>query len=189
MRYAPFRPLETARLRLRKLETGDVPLYFARLGSSQRVTEHMLWVPHKDISESEASIRKALSRYETGKFYRWAITTREENAIIGIIDLLRFDEDRGTCSFAYMLGEDFWGRGYGTEAVKAVLAFAFSEMELEAVEADHFAENPASGAVMCKAGMTCQGVAPGAYEKNGVQHDAPQYRITREEWHRQNGQR
>ena len=188
MRYAPFHGLETARLRLRKLELGDVPLYYARLGSSLRVTEHMLWVPHKDMAESEASIRKALGRYETGKFYRWAITLAEGDGIIGIIDLLRFDEEAGSCSFAYMLGEEFWGRGYGTEAVKEVFRFAFEELEISEILADHFAENPASGAVMRKAGLTYTHTIPGLYEKNGIRHDAPQYRLTREEWKNHNGQ-
>lgn len=188
MNYAPFRPLVTERLCLRKLESRDAPLFFARLGSSEAVTKHMLWLPHRHISESEESIRRALERYSTGRFYRWAITRREEDAILGMIDLLRFDEEAGTCSFAYMLGEEFWGKGYGTEVLKAVLDFAFRDMELEAVAADHFAENPASGAVMRKAGMRYTHTIPGLYEKNGIRHDAPQYRITRQEWIIQNGQ-
>ena len=182
MRYPQFSPLETPRLRLRKLEMEDAPLFYTRLGGCRAVAAHMLWVPHESPEESQASIQRALSRYATGKFYRWAISRRENNAIIGIIDLLGFDEKAQTCSFAYMLGQEFWGRGYGTEALSAVLDFAFREMELEAVEADHFAENPASGAVMRKAGMRYTGTIPQRYEKDGILHDAPQYRITREEW-------
>lgn len=186
MKLIPFHPLTTPRLFLRRLAQNDAPLFYARLGSSETVTKYMLWNPHTSQAESEESIRRAIARYDSGCFYRWAITEKS-GGIIGIIDLLRFDEGAGTCSFAYMLGEDFWGRGYGTEAVKAVLNFAFREMELEAVEADHFAENPASGAVMRKAGMTYTHTIPALYEKNGTRHDAPQYRITREEWKMQNG--
>lgn len=182
MKYAPFRTLITPRLTLRKLSLSDAPLFYARLGGSEAVTKHMLWVPHRELSESEESIRKALARYDAGKFYRWAITETGAEGIIGIIDLLRFDEEAGTCSFAYMLSEEFWGRGYGTEALKAVLDFAFRDMEMAAAEADHFAENPASGAVMRKAGMRYTHTVPGLYEKNGIRHDALRYRITREEW-------
>lgn len=185
MKYAAFSPLQTPRLRLRKLKSEDAAPFYSRLGGNEAVTEHMLWSPHKDIAESETSIRKALQRYETGKYYRWAITLAEEDSIVGIIDLLGFDEDSDTCSFAYMLGRDYWGKGYGTEALNAVFRFAFTELKVAAIHADHFAENPASGAVMRKAGMTYLGTIPGKYEKSGVLHDAPQYRITRRDWFRQ----
>lgn len=182
MIFPEFQELETARLRLRRLTMEDVPLYYERLGSSPKVTENMLWNPHQSISESVASIEKALRRYAEGKCYRWGIALREDNALIGVIELLRFDEEAGTCSFAYMLGEDFWNRGYGTEAVTAAFGFAICQMGVKAIIADHFAENPASGAVMRKVGMQYTQVIPGKYEKNGVKHDAVEYMITAGEW-------
>lgn len=182
MEYAEFKQLETARLVLRKLTMEDVPQYYARLGSSEKVTEHMLWVPHKDISESVASIQKVLRRYEAGKCYRWAITLRRDASLIGVIELLGFDHAADTCSFAYMLGKDFWGKGYGTEAVEAAFSFAFSALKVSAITVDHFAENPASGAVMRKAGMQYVRTIPEKYEKHGIKHDAIEYRITKEDW-------
>ena len=182
MRYAPFQELETPRLLLRKLRPEDCMDFYHRLGGSPEVTEHMLWVPHRDLEESMTSIRKTLARYEAGTGYRWAIARREDDSLLGIIDLLGFDETLDSCSFAYMLGREFWGKGYGTEALSAVLDFAFSRMELKLVTADHFVENPASGAVMAKAGMTRIRTIPGKYEKNGIRHDAVEYRITKEAW-------
>lgn len=182
MLFPEIHELETPRLRLRKLTLEDVPMYYERLGSSTAVTKYMLWNPHQDISESIASLQKVLRRYEEGRCYRWGITLRDTDSLIGIIDLLRFEEETGTCSFAYMLGEAFWGLGYGTEAVKAVLRFAFEEMGAIAVIADHMTANPASGAVMRKAGMSFVQTLVNAYEKEGILHDADQYRITREEW-------
>lgn len=182
MECAAFHPLETPRLRLRKLDMGDVDAYFHRIGSSKAVTRYMLWEPHKDISESTASIQKALPRYETGKYYRWAIALKSDDSLIGILDLLKFDEAAVTCSFAYMLGEDFWNQGYGTEAVAAAFDFAFRELQIDTILCDHFAENPASGAVMQKAGMLPTGVIPRKYEKHGIFHDAVTYRITKEDW-------
>lgn len=182
MKYVPFRELCTSRLRLRKLTIGDVSAYYTQLGSSTEVTRYMLFSPHKDISESVASIEKALKRYETGRCYRFCIALRDTDELIGVIEPLRFDENAAVCSFAYMLGKDFWGQGYGTEALTAVLDFLFRDMEMALVEADHMAENAASGAVMRKAGMVCTGLEPGKYEKNGTRYDAVTYAITREQW-------
>lgn len=182
MEYVPMKQLRTERLVLRKLREEDTAAYFERLGGSKAVTRYMLFQTHRDLSESVASIEKTLRRYEAGKCYRWGITRTEDDSLIGVIDLLKFDEEHNTCSFAYMLGEEFWGRGYGTEALRAALGFAFTELKVDAVEADHFAENAASGAVMRKVGMTYQGTVKEKYEKNGVRYDAPQYRITAAEW-------
>lgn len=182
MKYAPIESLRTQRLLLRKLEPGDAAALFERVTGDKKVTEYMLFQPHRDAAETAGSIRKVLARYETGRGYRWGIVLGETSQLIGIIDLLRFDETDSSCSFAYMLGSEFWGRGYGTEALTAALDFAFSRMEMERVDADHFAENPASGAVMRKAGMAFQGVAPGKYEKDGIAHDAVQYQIDKRMW-------
>lgn len=182
MKYVPFRELCTSRLRLRKLTAGDVNAYYTQLGSSTEVTRYMLFQPHLDISESVVSIEKALKRYETGRCYRFCIALRDTDELIGVIEPLRFDENTAACSFAYMLGKDFWGQGYGTEALTAVLDFLFRDMEMALVAADHMAENAASGAVMRKAGMVCTGLEPGKYEKNGTRYDAVTYAITREQW-------
>lgn len=179
MRYPEFEELQTSRLRLRKLTWEDVEPYYDRIGSKPNVTKYMLFSPHKDISESAASIEKTLRRYEEGKCYRFAIVLRDTDELIGVIEPLRFDEEKSSCSFAYMLAEEFWGQGYGTEALKAVLSFVFTRMEMEWVEADHMAENTASGAVMRKAGMEFQGIAPGKYEKDGIIHDAVCYAVAR----------
>lgn len=179
MFFAEFRELETERLILRRLRREDTQDYYDRLGSSEAVTRYMLFSPHRDISESAASIEKTLRRYEAGNGYRWCIARKEDGRLIGVIDLLRLDPERSTCSFAYMLGEAFWGRGYGTEALKAVLSFAFRDLKVRAVIADHMAENAASGAAMRKAGMVYQYTEKAKYEKNGVFHDAPVYQISR----------
>lgn len=182
MLFPEITTVETLRLVLRKLTMEDVPAYYARIGSSEAVTKYMLFSAHKDISESVASIQKALRRYEAGRCYRWGIALKEDNALIGVIELLRFDEETGSCSFAYMLGEDFWGKGYGTEALRAAFAFAFTQMQVREIIADHFACNGASGAVMRKAGMTHRRTLPSKYEKNGILYDAEEYGITREQW-------
>jgi ribosomal-protein-alanine N-acetyltransferase len=182
MMFPKMKELRTERLTLRKLRPSDAKVYYDRIGSSEAVTQFMLWNPHRDLSESVASIEKALRRYEAGKCYRWGIALQEDDSIIGVIELLRFDEEKGSCSFAYMLGEDFWGRGYGTEALKAALSFAFREMEVDAVEADHMEENEPSGAVMRKAGMRYMGTEKEKYEKNGKLHDARVYRIEKSTW-------
>ena len=181
MKYAPIAVLETARLRLRKITMEDVDAYYHRLAGREAVTRYMLWKTHEHISESVASIQKVLGRYETGCCYRWGIALRQTDSLIGIIELLHFDEESNACSFAYMLAEEFWNLGYGTEALRAVFGFAFDQMGIKTITADHFLENGASGRVMEKAGMHMTRILPGKYEKNGRKYDAVEYTITSEQ--------
>jgi ribosomal-protein-alanine N-acetyltransferase len=185
MKFPELRELRTEDLILRKVRREDASLYYQRIGSREAVTRYMLFQPHERQTDTVETVENVLRRYETGRCYRWAIALKEDDSIIGIIELLRFDEEAGTCSFAYMIGNDFWGKGYGTQALKAALNFGFEQMELAAVEADHMAANPASGAVMRKAGMVHVRTDEGKYQKNGQIFDAPVYRITREMWDHQ----
>ena len=137
----------------------------------------MLFEPHQDIGESLESLQKKLENYEQEDFYCWGIARKEEDDLIGLIELLRFDEDTDTCSFAFMLGCNFWNQGFATEALKAVIRFAFEELEVQRIAVDHMAKNPASGAVMRKAGMSHIGTEPGKYEKLGLRYDAECYEI------------
>lgn len=175
--WANLCELKSDRLVLRRVIREDAESYFRNLGSREEVTRGMLWNPHADLSESVASIEKTLRRYGEGRCYRWAITEKGSDELIGIIELLRFEESDRSCSFAYMLSPKVWGRGYGTEVLKTVFRFAFEEMGVEVIRADHFADNPASGRAMEKAGMTLVGQEKGKYVKNGIAHDAVLYEI------------
>lgn len=177
MKYAQFRNLETSRLILRDIRLEDVYEYYERLFGDGDVCRYLLFDPHQDIGESLASIQNILQQYEEGGFYRWGIAEKGEDSLIGVISLVRIDEEKNECSFAYLLGRDYWNRGYGTEALKEVIRFAFEELDLDRIVADHMAENTASGAVMQKAGMHHIGVEKGKYEKCGIVHDAVVYEI------------
>jgi len=180
MKFVPFRNLETERLILRDIRMEDIQEYYERLWGDGDVCRYLLHDPHQDIGESYESIEKLLGRYAEGRCYRWGIAEKTDGSLIGMIELLRFDETANSCSFAYMLGCDYWNRGYGTETLKEVIRFAFEEMELERIVVDHMAQNPASGAVMRKAGMKHIGTEKGKYNKHGISHDAEVYEIRNE---------
>lgn len=180
MQYVVFHNLETPRLILRDIRMEDVQEYYERLWGDGDVCRYLLHNPHQDIGESYEQIQDILRQYEAGKFYRWGITEKGDDSLIGIIGLVRIDEETSQCSFAYLLACDYWNRGYGTEALREVIRFAFEELELKRIVADHMAENPASGAVMRKAGMTHIGTEKGKYEKQCVLHDAEVYEIRNE---------
>ncbi len=177
MRFTKFHSIETDRLYLRQLQMEDVYEYYERLFGDGDVSRYMLFEPHQDIAESLESLQRKLDRYEEGECYCWGVTEKGEDSLIGLIELLRFDPRDDSCSFVYMLGCNYWNKGYGTEMLKAVFRFAFEELDVQRITADHIAQNAASGAAMAKAGMQHIGTVVGKYEKLGMQFDAEVYEI------------
>ena len=180
MRFAEFHPIETEHLLLRKLELGDVYEYYERLMGDADVSRYMLFDPHQTIMESLEDMQQKLRRYEEEPFYCWGVEQKEEAGLMGMVQLLRFDEQADSCSFVYLLGCNYWNQGYGTEILKAVFRFAFEELEVQRILADHMTKNIASGKVMEKAGMKHIGTETGKYEKMGILYDAEIYEICNE---------
>jgi RimJ/RimL family protein N-acetyltransferase len=177
MRFANFRELETEHLLLRKLQLGDVYEYYERLFGDADVSRYMLFEPHQSIMESLESVQEALKRYEEENFYCWGVELKEEAGLMGLVQLVRFEEQTSTCSFLYMLGCNYWNQGYGTEMLKAVFRFAFEELEVERILADSMTKNAASARAMKKAGMKLIGTEEAKYEKLGISYDAEVYEI------------
>lgn len=81
-----------------------------------------------------------------------------EHRQFGLIGMLVFDEPAaGRMELGYWIGRPFWGRGYATEAASAALGWARAEWRRNVVWAGHFADNRASGQVLCKAGFLYTG--------------------------------
>lgn len=179
MNFVELKELQTPRLNLRRLRFGDLYDYYERITSDGDVTRYLTVEPHQDIGETLQELMSVLECYEAGELYRWAIARKAEDDIIGIFELRDFDEAEGSCSFAYMLGKQWWNQGYATEAMQEIFRFALEELGVRKITADHMAPNAASGAVMRKAGMTQVGVVPGKYEKHGRVYDAYLYELSR----------
>ena len=89
----------------------------------------------------------------------------------------------------YWLGEEYWGKGITSEAVKMVLDYGFSDFytekankgcEVVRIEAIIFAENEGSAGVLKKNGFVCEGRQRAAYKKGGKLYDGMLFAKIRE---------
>lgn len=72
----------------------------------------------------------------------WAIHQNSTGQLIGTTAITEVDEVRGECLFRIVIGEKAtWGRGYGTEATRLVVAEAFERFNLRSVNLEVFAHN------------------------------------------------
>lgn len=80
----------------------------------------------------------------------------DDGDLVGSISLFRGHE--GLDEVGYWIGRPFWGRGFATEALSALVGWACGEKRRRVVTAARYEDNPASGAVLAKAGFLYTGV-------------------------------
>jgi len=110
-------------------------------------------IPHPYLSAmAEAWIAECIKADAAGATRTYAITRAGDGLLVGAVGLTRSAE--AIDSLGYWVGRPYWGLGYATAAARAVIALAFSHLDIEALHAIHLARNPASGRVMAKCGMS-----------------------------------
>ena len=105
----------------------------------------------------------------------------ESEAIGGIGFSLRDDVRLRTAEIGYWLAEPFWGRGIATDAVRAIVDYAFANFDLTRIEAYVFEWNPASCRVLEKAGFIQEARLKKRVTKDGKTIDEFLYGLVREQ--------
>jgi RimJ/RimL family protein N-acetyltransferase len=161
--------LRTPRLVLRPFSAGDAA-DVRRLAGERDIAATTLTVPHPyPEGAAEEWIVAHAGRVTRGEAAVFAVTLADTGALVGAIGLeIQAEHSRG--ELGYWVGKPYWGRGYATEAGRAVVRFAFQELGLSRVFACHFKVNAASGRVMEKLGMRREG----KFRRHLVKWETPQ---------------
>ena len=146
-----MKTLHTTRLLLRPWEVSDAQALYIQ-AHNPIIGKRCGWMPHKSVEESREIIENVLR-----KPHSFAICL-SDNTLIGSISLLFQGESRlsvgeDEAEIGYWLGENFWGKGYMTEAVLQVIHYAFEELSLTQLWASVYKENIASQRVIEKCGF------------------------------------
>jgi RimJ/RimL family protein N-acetyltransferase len=142
--------LATARLVLRAPRRGDVKA-IAALVNDRRVAANTARIPYPYAIEDAEQFIAAVNKREGEACF--VITL--DGAPIGIcsVDLREDGPEIG-----YWLGVSYWGRGFATEAVRALIDHAFGDLEHETLISGARVNNPASRRVLEKCGFQWTGV-------------------------------
>ncbi len=140
LKNRPFFPLATERLTLRPFEMGDASAITA-LANDSRIAEMTARIPHpyalRDAENFIAYVQKGLRR---GTHIVLAVIRRSDQTLMGTVGL---EEEIG-----YWLGVDFWGQGYGKEAMRAMAHFAFFTLHQEELRGAALEDNIPSRRIM-----------------------------------------
>ena len=116
--------------------------------------------------EQERDWLASVTQSETDAVF--GIVVRESNIYIGNIDLHNIDRNAGTADIGIFIGAiDQQGKGYGTEAVRLIVAYACCNLGIKNIRAVTFAQNLQSIALFEKTGFKKEGTIPRDFCKNG----------------------
>ena len=174
--------IETERLRLRRFLIDDANEMFQEWTSNENVTRYLTWERHKSVEQTKTYLFDVIVSYEQDNRYSWGIELKETGGLIGSIGASIKNESPRNASVGYCLGERFWNKGYGTEALRAVIDYMFYDVNVNRLEAVHSVNNPASGRIMQKAGMLKEGRLRQELIKDGKYHDCDLYALVKEDF-------
>ena len=172
--------LETARLILRQTSISDAAQMFENWASDPEVTKYLTWQPHIDIEVTKGILISWDKENKRLDYYHWGMVLKETQEIIGTVGSLGIDEKNHCTELGYCMSRAYWGNGYMTEAVKAIIEYLFKTVGLNRIMARHDPENIGSGRVMQKCGMVFEGIQRQAFfcERRGF-YDLASYAILR----------
>jgi RimJ/RimL family protein N-acetyltransferase len=167
--------LETERLTLRQPTLADVKA-MAGLANDRRIAENTRRLPHPYLQDHAVEFVRAMAdeRRDT------AFLIENNHTPIGMVGINRGEAD--VAELGYWLGVDHWGRGFGTEAARAVIDFFFEEFEHDQLISGARVANPASRNILEKCGFQWSGVELHRFEALGSSTPVDCFRLSRSVW-------
>lgn len=160
--------LRTGRLRLEQLgpQHFDSTWQYLQDEEGRRLTG-----THQDFTE-DAVLKFLTALPRNDERADWAVIRQEDGAHIGEVVLNDLDEDNRSMNFRIGLADGgVRGQGYGTEATRAVVAYAFDVVGLHRLSLGVYSFNPRAQRVYEKVGFVREGMSRDALLWNGQWHD------------------
>jgi RimJ/RimL family protein N-acetyltransferase len=136
----------------------------------------------RTVAQTKEMIQKWMENDDPTS-YAFVIRTLADDKLIGFVGLSGISWTNGNCWVGIGIGErDYWGKGYGTDAMQTVLRFAFQELNLHRVSLSVFEYNPRAMRSYEKAGFKIEGRERELIQREGERHDVMVMGILREDW-------
>lgn len=177
-----FAPIRTERLLIRPVRLDDVE-DLARRRSEPSVAEYQSWTHPYPLERARSIVESvvAMDAPVAGEWWMVLITDADTGNTLGDIAVHVGAEGR-SAEVGYTLASEYWGRGYLTEALDAMLEYLFVEMGFVRVSAMLHANNVASARVLERCGFLFEGHTRSSYWVGPEVSDDLIYGVLREDW-------
>ena len=175
-----FPIISSKTLKLRALEEKDFDLYLKYVNDND-INKQFLF--NYDLNDARKRFNEIIEKYKSDeKPYIWVISLKETNEFIGIISLDKISFKNNNFSIACGVLKEFRNKGYGFEATKYLIDYAFKKLKMHRLELGHNIDNFASEKVFEKLGAKFEGIARESKFYDGVYKDRKIYSILDNEW-------
>jgi ribosomal-protein-alanine N-acetyltransferase len=175
-----FPDLTTERLDLVEIQQSHLKDLFLLFGDT-KVTEFYNLLPLASEQEGQKLLDWFRSRFKDGLGIRWGIALKGKSDIIGTIGFNNYTQ-KHRANIGYDLQSLYWGKGYMTEALKAVIDFGFNELDINRIEAEVMQGNIASEKLLEKLNFTKEGVLRHWMFWNEQHYDMTMYSLLKNEY-------
>lgn len=158
--------LETERLLLRIPTLEDIPTIFSAT-RYKGFNDGMLWNPPENEAACIEPYYNGIKAWESGRGYGFSIDDKVKNVFMGRISI-RKEKEADSWSIGFWMHPMYQGKGYTSEAVKAIIAFGFNQLQAKRIEAAYALWNKASEKVLKKNGFVFREFLEKGFQKNGV---------------------
>lgn len=169
-----FPKLSTNRLILNSLESDDAESLYQHF-SNHDVVEYYDLEAFTSIDQASNIIKLFKNRFVESLGIRWAIRLKENGEFIGTCGFNSWNRKMRSSVVGYDISRKYWGNGYATEGLKAVIKFGFSGRlpcgDLNRIQGDTVPGNSASEAVLVKLGFKEEGILRESGYWKGRFHD------------------
>jgi RimJ/RimL family protein N-acetyltransferase len=148
--------IPTPRLRLRKPRLDDAQPIFSAYTSDATVVRFLTWRAHETEKQTRDFLRHALDEWANGSGFPYVIEITDGDS--GPVGMIHPRARAHEMQFGYVLARPYWGKGYMTEALEAVVAWSLSRPATWRASAFCDVDNIASARVMENAGLTFEGI-------------------------------
>jgi len=138
-------------LKYRRPVPADATKIFERYSSDPEVTKYLGWARHRSVADAEMFVKFSDHEWATKPAGPLLIERLDTGALVGSTGLMW--DGPATAATGYVIARDSWGRGYGTEALGAMVSLADS-LGLTRLSAQCHPEHDASQAVLRKCGFS-----------------------------------
>jgi ribosomal-protein-alanine N-acetyltransferase len=176
-----FPTIATRRLVLRPLALSDAAAIYA-YQSDAEVHRYLSSEPPASADVVAEPIGRWLALPAEDRRPCWVIVLREIDCVVGSVSFNQLDRKNASGQLGYDVAREQWGKGIGTEAVRAALSYGFGTMGLNRITAYCWEGNMASQRVMEKAGMTYEGTLRQPRYAKDAYRDMRLYSVLASEW-------
>ena len=173
--------LYTPRLLLRPLGEVDAAALL-EIHAELRVMQFSNGAPWTSLKQADELIEASRGWLSLGTAVCLGIVPKDATGLIGTCTLFDISRSSHRAEVGFLLGLSAWGRGYMTEALAALLNYAFGELDLNRIEADTDPRNLAAIRTLEKLGFMREGLLRERWITDGQKSDSALYGLLRSDW-------